>query len=123
MRRAQKGFDVVIDYLWGRPTEVLLTAITRTEFAVAGSKTRLVEVGESAGPTITLPAAVLRSTALTILGTAGIPPWDVLTSAFQQVMNRAASGELRIETERVPLAEIETAWERDVHARRLVVIP
>ncbi len=114
---------MVIDYLWGRPTEVLLTAITRTEFAVAGSKTRLVEVGESAGPTITLPAAVLRSTALTILGTAGIPPWDVLTSAFQQVMNRAASGELHIETERVPLAEIETAWERDVHARRLVVIP
>ena len=119
----QKGFDVIIDYLWGRPTEVLLTALTRQEFAVAGSMTRLVEVGESAGPTITLPAGVLRSTALTIRGTAGIPPWDVLTEAFQQVMNRAASGELSIETERVPLAEIEYAWERDVHGRRLVVIP
>jgi NADPH2:quinone reductase len=119
----EKGFDVIIDYLWGPPTEALLTAITGTEFAVAGSETRLVEVGESAGPTITLPAAVLRSTALTILGTAGIPPWDVLTEAFQQVMKHAASGKLRIETERVPLAEIEDAWERDVHARRLVVIP
>jgi NADPH:quinone reductase-like Zn-dependent oxidoreductase len=118
-----KGFDVIIDYLWGRPTEALLTAITRTEFAVAGSQTRLVEVGESAGPTITLSAAVLRSTALTILGTAGIPPWDVLTDAFQQVMNHAASGKLRIETERVPLAEIEDAWERQVQGRRLVVIP
>ena len=114
---------MIIDYLWGPPTEALLTAITGTEFAVAGSETRLVEVGESAGPTITLPAAVLRSTALTILGTAGIPPWDVLTEAFQQVMKHAASGKLRIETERVPLAEIEDAWERDVHARRLVVIP
>jgi NADPH:quinone reductase-like Zn-dependent oxidoreductase len=119
----EKRFDVIIDYLWGPPTEALLTAITGTEFAVAGSETRLVEVGESAGPTITLPAAVLRSTALTILGTAGIPPWDVLTEAFQQVMNHAASGKLRIETERVPLAEIEVAWERNVHARRLVVIP
>ena len=66
---------------------------------------------------------MLRSTALTILGTAGIPPWDVLTEAFQQVMNHTASGQLRIETERVPLAEIEDAWERDVHTRRLVVIP
>jgi hypothetical protein len=66
---------------------------------------------------------VLRSTALTILGTAGIPPWDVLTEAFQQVMNHAASGKLRIETERVPLAEIEDAWEHNVHAGRLVVIP
>lgn len=82
-----------------------------------------VEVGESAGPTITLPAAVLRSTALTILGTAGIPPWDVLADAFQQVMNHAASGKLRIETERIPLSGIEAAWERNVPARRLVVIP
>jgi NADPH2:quinone reductase len=121
----EKGFNVIIDYLWGRPTESLLAAITRTEFAAAGSETRLVEVGESAGPTITLPAAALRSTALTILGTAGIPPWDVLTEVFQQVMNRVARGELRIGigTERVPLAEIEDAWGRNVHARRLVVIP
>jgi NADPH:quinone reductase-like Zn-dependent oxidoreductase len=119
----EKGFDVIIDYLWGPPTEALLTAITGAEFAVVGSETRLVEVGESAGPTITLPAAVLRSTALTILGTAGIPPWDVLTEAFQQVMNHAASGKLRIETERVPLAEIEDAWGRNLQSRRLVVIP
>ena len=120
---AKKGFDVIIDYLWGAPTEALLTAITGAEFVVARSETRLVQAGESAGPTITLPAAVLRSTALTILGTAGIPPWDVLTEAFQHVMNHAASGKLRIDTERIPLSEIESAWERNVPARRLVVIP
>jgi NADPH:quinone reductase-like Zn-dependent oxidoreductase len=119
----EKRFDVIIDYLWGRPTEALLKAITGKEFALGESETRLVEVGESAGPTIALPAAVLRSTALTILGTGGMPSWDILTGAFQQVMNHAASGKLRIETERVPLAEIEEAWERDAHARRLVVIP
>src|SRR5262245_54061852 len=119
----QQRFDVIIDYLWGRPTEALLSAITVAEFATAGSETRLVEVGESAGPTITLRAAALRSTALTIQGTAGIPSWDVLTEAFQQVMNSAARGQLRIETERVSLAEIEDAWERDAHARRLVVVP
>jgi len=119
----EKAFDVIIDYLWGPPTGALLAAITGTEFAAAGSPTRLVEVGESAGPTITLPAAVLRSTALMILGTAGIPPWDVLTDAFQKVMEFAARGKLRIETERVPLAQIEEAWTRDAHAQRLVVIP
>jgi len=120
---AQKRFDVIIDFLWGRPTEILLSAVTATEFASAGSQTRLVEVGESAGPTIALPAAVLRSTALTILGTAGIPPWDVLTNAFQRVMDYAARGKLRIETERVPLAEIVQAWERNTSGCRLVVIP
>src|SRR5229473_3833911 len=119
----EKGFDVIIDYLWGPPTEALLTAITGTEFAVARSETRLVEVGESAGSTITLPAAVLRSTALTILGTAGIPPREVLTDVLQQVMNHAAQGLLRVDSERVALRDIEGAWERDVRARRLVVIP
>jgi NADPH2:quinone reductase len=114
---------VIIDYLWGRPTEALLKAITGKEFAIGESETRLVEVGESAGSTITLPAAVLRSTALTILGTGGMPSWDVLTEALQQVMKHAASGKLRIETERVPLAEIEDAWQRDQRGWRTVIIP
>jgi NADPH:quinone reductase-like Zn-dependent oxidoreductase len=119
----EKRFDVIIDYLWGRPTEALLTAITGSEFAREESEIRLVEVGESAGSSITLPAAVLRSTALTIRGTGGMPSWDKLTDAFQQVMNKVAAGTLRIDTERVPLSEIEDAWERDAHAHRLVVIP
>ncbi|MGB8065076.1 MAG: zinc-binding alcohol dehydrogenase family protein [Candidatus Sulfotelmatobacter sp.] len=119
----QSGFQVVIDYVWGSPAETFLAAITRKEFALVTSETRFVQVGESAGPTISLPAAVLRSTALTILGTAGIPPRSVLVDALQQVMTHAASGELSIETERVPLADIENAWQRDQTRRRLVVIP
>src|ERR1700690_72846 len=115
-----KGYGVIIDYLWGPPTEALLAALTRAEFAVAGSETRFIEVGESAGPTIALPAAVLRSAAVSILGTAGIPPWEVLTDAFRQVMDHAASGRLRVDTERVPLAGIESAGGREVPGRRLV---
>jgi NADPH:quinone reductase-like Zn-dependent oxidoreductase len=44
-----KGFDVVIDYLWGPATEALLGALTRTDFSAASSRVRLVQVGESAG--------------------------------------------------------------------------
>ncbi len=119
----RSGFQVVIDYLWGPPTEAFLAATTRKEFAAVTSETRLVQVGESAGPTISLPAAVLRSTALTILGTAGIPPPDILVDAFQLVIAHAAAGELHVETERVPLAEIENAWQRDPRGRRLVIVP
>jgi NADPH2:quinone reductase len=119
----QSGFQVVIDYVWGHPAQTFLTAITRKEFAVIQSETRFVQVGESAAPTITLPAAVLRSTALTIMGTAGIPSRDVLVEAFQQVMAHAAKGELKIDTERAPLADIENAWQRDQPGRRLVIIP
>ena len=118
------GFDVIIDYLWGRPTEALLAAMTKSGFAAATKETRLVQVGESAGPTISLPAAVLRSMSLTILGTAGMPPREVLADAMQQVMSQAAHGELRIETERVPLADIEMAWQRQQRpGSRIVVVP
>jgi NADPH:quinone reductase-like Zn-dependent oxidoreductase len=118
------GFDVIIDYLWGRPTETLLAAITKPEFAVVTKQTRLVQVGESAGPTINLPAAVLRSTALTIMGTAGIPPLPVLMDAMEQVFARGAHGELRIETESVPLVDVERVWQRkESSGRRIVVVP
>jgi D-arabinose 1-dehydrogenase-like Zn-dependent alcohol dehydrogenase len=118
------GLHVIIDYLWGRPTEALLAAITRREFAAITSEMRLVQVGESAGPVISLPAAVPRSAALTILGTAGIPPREVLESALHNVMALAARGEFHIDTEQVPLADIEDAWKREVRGgRRLVVIP
>ncbi|HEY4837445.1 MAG TPA: zinc-binding alcohol dehydrogenase family protein [Candidatus Acidoferrales bacterium] len=118
------GFDVIIDYLWGHPTEVLLAAITKSEFASVTKQTRLVQVGESAGPTISLPAAVLRSTPLTILGTAGIPAMPVLMDAMKQVLDRGARGELRIATESVPLADVEQAWKRTENSgRRIVLVP
>jgi NADPH:quinone reductase-like Zn-dependent oxidoreductase len=117
------GFNVITDYVWGRPTEVLLAAITRSEFAPVNPETRLLQVGESAGPTISLPAAVLRSTALTILGTAGMPPREALVAAMQQVLAWGAASTIRIETEKIPLADIEQAWLRTERNRRLVVIP
>jgi NADPH:quinone reductase-like Zn-dependent oxidoreductase len=70
------GIDVVIDYLWGRPTELLLGALAKGFRPEATRRTRLVEVGESAGKAISLPGAVLRSTDLTLLGSGfGSVPW------------------------------------------------
>ena len=116
------GFQVVIDYVWGSPAETFLAAIAQREFAAIKYETRFVQVGESAGPMIALPAAVLRSAALTIMGTAGIPARDVLVEAFRQVMGYAAKGELQIDTETVPLTEIEKAWQREHPGRRLVIL-
>ncbi len=117
-----KGFQVVIDYLWGPPTEALLAALTRNEFAAIGSETRLVRWAKSAGAAISLPAAVLRSAPLTVLGTAGMPAPEILMDALQQVLAYGASGKLRIDTECVPLADIESAWQREGRPR-LVILP
>jgi hypothetical protein len=57
------GYDVIVDCVWGRPTEALLDSMTRKEFANLNRDAGLVQVGESAGSTISLPAAVLRRSA------------------------------------------------------------
>lgn len=122
----ETGFDVIIDYLWGPPTEALLAAITRRDLKPASSRVRLVEVGESAGPAISLPAAVLRSSRLEILGagTGSAPASpEMWVEASRQLMANVASGALRVDTERVPLADVEEAWQRDQHGRRTVLTP
>ena len=120
----EAGIHVIVDYLWGRPTEAVVAAITRKGLRHVAPRVRLVEVGESAGPTITLPAAVLRSSGLEIYGSgAGTIPIDRIMESIPQFMARLASGELRVDAERVPLGAIEDAWQRDQRGRRLVIIP
>jgi NADPH:quinone reductase-like Zn-dependent oxidoreductase len=120
------GFDVIIDYLWGAPTEALLAAIARRDWSPASSRIRLVQVGESAGSTVSLAAATLRSSRLEILGAgSGNAPAspEIWLEAVRQLMSNVATGKLRIETERVPLRDVEDAWQRDQHGRRTVIIP
>jgi NADPH:quinone reductase-like Zn-dependent oxidoreductase len=126
LREAGPGrFDVVLDYVWGHPTEVLLEALTRHDVKTAASRTRLVQIGEMAGPTITLSAAALRSSGLELYGGGGgSVPHEAIFEAFPQVWALAGSGTLRIRTEPAPLADVEKAWQRrDLDGRRLVLVP
>lgn len=120
-----KPFDIIIDYLWGHPTEVLLDALTGHDLKADPTRTRLVQVGEMAGSTIVLPAAALRSSGIELYGSGGgsIPP-QAIFDVFPQLWALAASGKLRIDTEQAPLADVETIWQRQgLFGRRLVLIP
>jgi NADPH:quinone reductase-like Zn-dependent oxidoreductase len=122
----ENGFDVVIDYLWGAPVEALLGSIKGKDFSPASSRVRLIQVGESAGSVISLPAAVLRSSRLEILGAgSGNAPAsrEAWGEAIEWLLGNVARGALKIETERVPLGEVESAWGRDWEGRRAVIIP
>ena len=118
---AALGIDVVIDYLWGRPTELLLEALARGFNVESTRATRLVEVGTSAGQTITLPGATLRSVDLTLLGSGfGAAPLDRILAAIPGLFSMAADGRLKIAVEAVPLADVEEAWSRVEKGRRIV---
>ena len=51
------GYDVVLDYLWGRPTEILLRSLVPQTFAFP-KPTRLIQIGESAGAGLVLAAEI-----------------------------------------------------------------
>jgi NADPH2:quinone reductase len=118
-------FDIILDYLWGHPTEVLLDALTGHDIKAESSRIRLIEIGEMAGPTLSLSAAALRSSGIEIYGSGGGSiPHTAIFETFPQLWELAANGKIRIDTEPVPLAEIENAWRRaDLPGRRFVMIP
>ena len=118
---AADGIDVVIDYLWGRPTELLLEVLAKGFSATKARRTRLVEVGSMAGRTITLPAETLRSMDLTLMGSGfGASPLDRILAAIPGLFGMAAEGRLTVAAEAVPLAEVEEAWGRVEKGRRIV---
>ena len=119
------GYDVVLDYLWGRPTEALVAALTGHDLMAKPTRTRLVQVGEMAGPVLRLPAEALRSSGLEVMGSGGgsIPPAAIFET-FPRLWELAAKGGLRVDVEPVPLADVQAAWQRsDLGGRRLVLVP
>ena len=117
------GYKVIVDYVWGDPTEALLAALTVHEFKGATWETRLVQVGDMAGPTIALPAEVLRSAPITLVGSGGFAPPPVRARCYGDLVAHAAAGRLRIDTEEFPLAEVAEAWSRgDRDGRRQVLV-
>jgi NADPH:quinone reductase-like Zn-dependent oxidoreductase len=118
-----EGYDIVLDYLWGRPTEVLLRTLVPESFAFA-KPTRLIQVGESAGSTLTLSADSLRTSGVEIYGAAKGLNSAVIADVYGQIVQWARAGDLTFDLEKVPLSGIETAWQRtDLRGRRLVVVP
>jgi len=118
---AKKGIDVVIDYLWGHPTELLLQALATGFDPSSARATRLVEVGESAGKTISLPGATLRSIDLKMMGSGfGSFPLRRILEAIPTLFSLSAAGVLTVAVEPVPLAEVESAWTRKESGRRIV---
>jgi NADPH2:quinone reductase len=121
----QAKFDIILDYLWGRPTEILLAAVTGHDVMAESSGIRLIEIGEMAGPRISLSAAALRSSGMEIYGSGGGSiPHTAIFEAFPKVLALVAGGQLRVDTKTVPLADVESIWQRkDLPGCRLVFVP
>jgi NADPH:quinone reductase-like Zn-dependent oxidoreductase len=118
------GIHVIVDYLWGKPAEAAIAAVTRKGFQHEAPRVRFVQVGASSGATLTLPAAVLRSSGLEITGTgAGTVPWARIFEAVPEVLAQVAAGALRVDVQRMRLTEVASAWQAAGEGRRIVLVP
>lgn len=121
---AQSGVDVVLDYLWGRPAENLLEALSQKGLQKTTPRVRFVQVGSMAGSTITLPAATLRSTGIELIGSGfGSASIEQIFQSVAAFFKEAARKAFRIEVQEARLSEIEALWEKAGAQARLVFRP
>jgi NADPH:quinone reductase-like Zn-dependent oxidoreductase len=122
--QAAADVDIVIDYLWGEPTQRAITAIltNRTDRSHA---LNWIQIGAMAGPTIELPSVALRSANLRIQGNGqGAVSAQVYLAELPSLIDEINAGTFAITPRPVPLRDVETAWsQRDVPGERMVIIP
>ena len=117
------GYDVVIDFIWGHPAEVLIGTFIPKEAGFAKRNIRYVQIGAKAGWDITLPGAALRTSGLQLMGIGQISN-ETLMAELDQTWEWIKTDQLYMEIEEVPLANIDEAWNRDdLAGKRLVIIP
>ncbi len=114
--------DVVLDYLWGRSAELLLSAAA--EAAPKSAPVRFVQIGAVTGGRISLRADMLRSTPIEIMGSGlGSVSGPRFVASIGAVFASAKLAGLQVATRVVPLAEIESVWMQTEDARRVVFVP
>lgn len=119
---AGTGFDVILDYVWGRPTEVLFKTLTPTTAGFARRRIRYVQIGESAGATINLTADTLRTSGLELTG-AGNVSAEIVQEAMKIIWGWIGERKLTIDIESMSLRDIAAAWNRKVPGGRIVIAP
>ena len=92
------GPTLVVDPLWGPPAEAAVEA--------AAPGARIVQYGQSAGPTATLASAVVRGKQLSILGYSdfALPP-DVKQAEYRRLVEHVTAGDIQLD-------DVASAWER-----------
>ena len=113
-----EGPDVIIDPVWGEPGAAAMRSL-----APFG---RHVQIGNSADPELKLMAPEFRNNMSEVLGyTSFRVPTADQADAYAALTAHAAAGRIQVDVERMPLADVAQAWERQAAFahRKLVLVP
>ena len=112
---------IVIDYLWGKSAERLLIAAAKA--SEDGVPLRFVQIGSISGQNITLPSAVLRASAIQLIGSGiGSVPRDRLIGVVGDLLQSVIPAGLKIATRPTPLSQVEDAWSLTDSTQRTVLM-
>ena len=118
------GVDVVLDYLWGAPAEAVLAAIAQKGLSHAAPRIRFLQIGNSAGPTISLAGATLRSSGLELLGSGfGSASMTEIFAAIGEMFKEAAKTPFVNSVRTVALKDVGELWATKEEGVRLVFRP
>ncbi|HUB19703.1 MAG TPA: zinc-binding alcohol dehydrogenase family protein [Acidobacteriaceae bacterium] len=110
--------DVVLDYLWGPPAEALLGAIAQKGLDHDASRIRYVQIGNSAGPNISLAGATLRSSGLELLGSGfGSVSMEKIFASLRSILASAVQRPFQLRIATAPLRDVERVWNSPGDAR------
>jgi NADPH:quinone reductase-like Zn-dependent oxidoreductase len=121
---AAADVDVVIDYLWGAPTEAAMLAVVRGR-TDPGKPLTWIEIGSVAGPTACIPSAALRAARLQIVGSGqGSVSAREFVRELPELAAKISDGTLVVNARTVPLKDVESAWgEASDASARVVITP
>ena len=119
--------DLIIDYLWGKPIKLIISAMSGSGMNSYMHKVRIVTVGSMAGESIDLTSGTLRSSAIELMGSGFGSLSENDLEHFNQVIlpemfQLAADEKLKIDIVVDTIRNIEKLWPQKIESgKRLVV--
>jgi NADPH:quinone reductase-like Zn-dependent oxidoreductase len=118
---ASAEVDVVLDFLWGPATEHNMAAVL-TRRADESQPLTWVEIGSMSGLQITLPSAWLRAVRIQLVGSGqgSVSARDIV-GELPALAAEISAGTYAIDAVRVPLSQVQAAWNASVAPGQRVV--
>jgi len=124
LSRAAADVDIVVDYVWGTPTQQAIPALL-TARADRSRPLDWVQIGATAGPTIELPSVALRSANLRLQGSGqgAVSPGGYLAE-LPSLVEEIDTGTIAVNVRTARLADVTAIWsEPDPPGTRTVLVP
>jgi NADPH:quinone reductase-like Zn-dependent oxidoreductase len=107
----EDSLDLVLDYVWGPATEAMFEALSGPQAHDDAPETTYAQIGSVAGQSAALPAALLRSRRIKIVGSGtGSVSMSFMISVMPEYVTRIAEARVEVPVATYPLSAVAQAW-------------